>query len=686
MLPFRRAVAVFFSIALSFLLLMLVLLLGSRSMMQDEYRQSKQTLLQAALNNEKRELTRALYDHSSWDDAFRQMQLSELDPSWLESTFGADTISTNDMSGILILAPDFTERFNNSLQPLTAEQLLQVRDFVRQHQISCTPDTRLSSLQQSASSDFLTAAGQTIMLSAAPVVPNTFEASCEHLSYLVFWRLLDNGYLANMASNYGFSQLRLSSGTEPDATQSIQLNTSQPTRLLWSALAPPYNNLYKALGLSLVLTLILAVLALVFYRNIKRGHQDFYSLFEKNRAIQLLVNPLNGQIVMANQAAIAFYAYPGKDLLRLTLDNLSAGGISTLQLIGSANPCEVTQKLWNGVTRRVEINSGQIILAGEPLLYLIIHDVTQTHQAARELERSEARFRAIFEDASLGILQLDRYGHILDVNPAFCQMIGFPEENLTRWQWIDLIHHKERDATRRTYQALIDGVVDKLSHQQRFLNAGGEIIWTQMNISPVRINGEDSTYVALVENVNERMYLQQKLQDMAAKDPLTGLYNRRSMEEQAAREQSWSKRHGQSLCVMIADIDHFKLINDNYGHASGDIVLKEFAAVCNTHLRETDIFCRWGGEEFVILLTQTDMQQAWVVAERLREAVEKMRVRCHEQHIRLTVSLGLSDWNAEREDFISALERADTALYDAKRGGRNRTVIVNSEARHSAHP
>lgn len=686
MLPFRRAVAVFFSIALSFLLLMLVLLLGSRSMMQDEYRQSKQTLLQAALINEKRELTRALYDHSSWDDAFRQMQLPELDPSWLESTFGADTISSNDMSGILILAPDFTERFNNSLQPLTAEQLRLVRDFVRQHQISCTPDTHLSSLQQSASSDFLTAAGQTIMLSAAPVVPNTFEASCAHLSYLVFWRLLDDGYLATMASNYNFSQLRLSRGTEPDATQSIQLNTSQPTRLLWSAPAPPYNNLYKALGLSMVLTIILAVLALVFYRNIKRGHQDFYSLFEKNRAIQLLVNPLNGHIVMANQAAMAFYAYPGKDLMRLTLDDLSAGGLSTLQLIGSANPCEVTQKLWNGTTRRVEINSGQIILAGEPLLYLIIHDVTQTHQAARELERSEARFRAIFEDASLGILQLDRYGQILDANPAFSQMIGFPEENLTRWQWIDLIHHKEREATRRTYQALIDGFVDKLSHQQRFLNAGGEIIWTQMNISPVRINGEDSTYVALVENVNEHMHLQQKLQEMAAKDPLTGLYNRRSMEEQAAREQSWSKRHGQSLCVMIADIDHFKLINDSYGHASGDIVLKEFAAVCNAHLRETDIFCRWGGEEFVILLTQTDMQQASVVAERLREAVEKMRVHCQDQHIRLTVSLGLSDWSAEREDFISALERADTALYDAKRGGRNRTVIVNSEAQHSAHP
>lgn len=168
----------------------------------------------------------------------------------------------------------------------------------------------------------------------------------------------------------------------------------------------------------------------------------------------------------------------------------------------------------------------------------------------------------------------------------------------------------------------------------------------------------------------------------ATLDALTGFYNRRQLEERTKQEVSSSKRTKKPLCAIMTDIDYFKNFNDNYGHAVGDYVLKTVAKVIKLQLRDYDIAGRYGGEEFVILLPFTKIEEAEMVANRLREAVEttkldisKINSDITENHVGVTISLGVSELknNNTPENLI---QNADKALYEAKRTGRNK-VIVN---------
>ena len=128
---------------------------------------------------------------------------------------------------------------------------------------------------------------------------------------------------------------------------------------------------------------------------------------------------------------------------------------------------------------------------------------------------------------------------------------------------------------------------------------------------------------------------------------------------------------------MALDIDFFKKVNDQYGHAVGDEVLKRFAEIAKSTIRNTDIFARIGGEEFVVLLLETDLQQAPILADRLREAVSNATVKAKERTVRFTVSIGITACKKEAEEtFDTMLERADQALYRAKHNGRNRVETI----------
>lgn len=174
-----------------------------------------------------------------------------------------------------------------------------------------------------------------------------------------------------------------------------------------------------------------------------------------------------------------------------------------------------------------------------------------------------------------------------------------------------------------------------------------------------------------------------RLKEMAIRDELTGLYNRRHFMEHARAEFMRHKRYGSSLSLLMIDADHFKTINDNYGHSVGDLTLAALAEIGRRQLREVDIFARIGGEEFAILLPETALEDAVVVAERIRASVEFSSLREDggralrsdlgaNQGLRFTVSIGVACTNAQLEDVDSLLKMADRALYAAKNAGRNR--------------
>lgn len=160
----------------------------------------------------------------------------------------------------------------------------------------------------------------------------------------------------------------------------------------------------------------------------------------------------------------------------------------------------------------------------------------------------------------------------------------------------------------------------------------------------------------------------------ATLDALTNLNNRRQFETRLGQEISITKRQNNPLCAMMIDIDFFKKVNDTYGHAAGDEVLRTVASIIKEQLRESDIPARYGGEEFAVLLPFTKIEEAQIVGERLRKAVEAHPVRVDNVEIAVTISMGLAEYNRV-ETGEELFERADKALYEAKKGGRNRVCI-----------
>jgi diguanylate cyclase (GGDEF)-like protein len=166
------------------------------------------------------------------------------------------------------------------------------------------------------------------------------------------------------------------------------------------------------------------------------------------------------------------------------------------------------------------------------------------------------------------------------------------------------------------------------------------------------------------------------LQQLALTDALTGLYNRRAAEDRVRSEWNRLHRLGQNSAVVMLDIDHFKQINDRYGHAVGDGVIRSLAAAIRLCIRDIDIAGRYGGEEFLIILPQADANGAWVFAERLREHAAAAAVSCEGGPVTFSISLGIAQFDPADKTFEDWLERADKALYHAKRSGRNLTMIA----------
>lgn len=163
---------------------------------------------------------------------------------------------------------------------------------------------------------------------------------------------------------------------------------------------------------------------------------------------------------------------------------------------------------------------------------------------------------------------------------------------------------------------------------------------------------------------------------MAVTDDLTGLYNRRYFDRHLSVMLGKAQSQGRDMALMILDIDHFKAVNDTYGHDAGDVVLREFSARLKRNIRGIDLACRFGGEEFVVLMPDTDMAQAELVAERVRQSVAERSFEVDAtRRLSVTVSVGVSLYETEADTPESLIKRADVALYRAKREGRNRVVF-----------
>lgn len=295
-----------------------------------------------------------------------------------------------------------------------------------------------------------------------------------------------------------------------------------------------------------------------------------------------------------------------------------------------------------------------------------------------DLQASEARFRAAFEQAAIGIAHTSLGRRYLQVNQKYCDMLGYSLEELMSMSADGITYLDDREDSSNHRRQLLSGVAGSVSAEKRYVRKDGNLIWVNRTISLVRDHAGNPLYfLHLVEDIMKRKRLEEELRELATTDMLTGLPNRRAFINRLEEEHARLKRFdAQQAAVLMLDLDYFKRINDTWGHPAGDAVLRKVATEINEQIREVDLCSRIGGEEFAVLLTGAAPVAAREFADRLRRRIADITVMHEGNNIKVTASIGVAALRATDDDGDAALMRADRALYNAKEAGRDRVEII----------
>jgi|GEM_PF-467560 len=280
----------------------------------------------------------------------------------------------------------------------------------------------------------------------------------------------------------------------------------------------------------------------------------------------------------------------------------------------------------------------------------------------------------LVDSMSDGIVVLDSRNRLVDMNPVARVLlsqvqIGDPLEKIEE----TLPEIIQQFYTKDNVSAEV-----MLENPTRYLD---------FRISPVADSRQQALGRLIVwRDITQLKLLQLELNELATRDMLTRAYNRRHFEELAGAEWARSVRFAHSMSLVLLDIDHFKDVNDTQGHQTGDFVLAEFAKLCKQAKRDEDIFARWGGEEFIFLLPETDGSQAFLFAKRLGQLIFETPIKGNGNLVNITCSLGVTSSNTAQDSLESMFQRADQALYEAKRAGRNRAVLWENKSKEAFIP
>lgn len=293
-------------------------------------------------------------------------------------------------------------------------------------------------------------------------------------------------------------------------------------------------------------------------------------------------------------------------------------------------------------------------------------DISQKYLTEKALEESECLFKTLAESALTGIFMYQE--HYVYVNQAFEEMTGYTAEELSRMQTADIIHPEDRELIRSRIQQRLAGTLkDTRSYNElRILRKDGSCRWVFATIASI-IYRDNIAGLGTMIDISERKELERQLEKLATTDKLTSLLNRTRFDEIIQKEIASTERYKTPLSLILFDVDNFKKVNDRFGHDMGDSVLIKLAEIGLSVLRATDIFIRWGGEEFLIVCPHSDEEQAYLLAQRLREKVEISIFGCGH----LQISAGVAQY-LPNELIEYTIKRADLALYEAKKNGRNR--------------
>lgn len=310
-------------------------------------------------------------------------------------------------------------------------------------------------------------------------------------------------------------------------------------------------------------------------------------------------------------------------------------------------------------------------------------DLRESRRAELALRESESRLRVIMESVQTGIVIIDPLAHkIVEVNAAAASMIGAPKEEIIGSACHRFICPAD------VGKCPITDLHQTVDHSERvLLTTAGARRPVIKSVTTVMLGGKEhllESFVDITErkrmeeqlsaSLAEKEMLVQSLKELSTHDGLTGLYNHREFYVLLADELARALRFNRPVSLLMLDIDHFKRVNDTYGHQAGDTVLKGLSELLGREARAIDRVCRYGGEEITIILPEIDLEAAANIAERLRVAVEAQSFDVNASApLRITVSIGVASFPAQTNNAQALVAAADAALYIAKETGRNRT-------------
>ncbi|PXX99864.1 sensor domain-containing diguanylate cyclase [Halomonas sp. LBP4] len=295
--------------------------------------------------------------------------------------------------------------------------------------------------------------------------------------------------------------------------------------------------------------------------------------------------------------------------------------------------------------------------------------------ALERLRDREAFLDGVLSSSPLGMFVTDTAGSIRYMNPALTALTGHGFTDREESAWVRHIHSEDHPAAADLWQHSLE-TGDDFLRQFRYLRADGDLLWLEVHASQVAVDGRTIGFVGTVKDITERHQQEALRRWEAEHDPLTGLLNRRGFERRLEEALAEWHKTGTPSALMLFDLDRFKPINDQGGHALGDEMLRRIAQVVAWEVRRSDHVARQGGDEFGVLLPSCTLAQARRIAETLREAVAEIRVRYQGHEYRVTLSVGVTAFQEGDRVAATVIRRADAASYRAKAAGRNLVEVA----------
>lgn len=299
--------------------------------------------------------------------------------------------------------------------------------------------------------------------------------------------------------------------------------------------------------------------------------------------------------------------------------------------------------------------------------------VTFSDQSTHRMGR---RYRALVEAISDITWVCDPEGAILDIHGRWIELMGLSRSEVIGWGWRKALHPQDRDKYLMERFRSIEKK-ETFEREVRYIVADGSVKWFLNRVVPVEDEeGRILEWVGVGREITEKKKQEQKLQRRAEYDHLTGALNRWSFKERLSRSIDKAQQYHETFSLILFDVDHFKSINDIYGHDVGDQVLKSLADNTGTLVRKGDYLSRWGGEEFIILLPDTELKEAISLAQRLNQNIAGYH---YPGPGHITISAGVAEY-LPNETEEAVIHRVDGALYQAKNNGRNQVICDSVEA------